>query len=60
MLHNLMPIGGFERFLELGLENTTIATALDAAGDPSTRPGRQIPQRLSAAQPSACAMRAPT
>ncbi|MEI2692446.1 MAG: sulfatase-like hydrolase/transferase [Anaerolineae bacterium] len=59
MLHNLMPIGGFERFLELGLENTTIATALDAAGY-SYGPGRQIPQRLSAAQPSACAMRAPT
>ena len=32
ILHNLMPIGGFERFLELGLEDTTIATALDAAG----------------------------
>lgn len=32
MLHNLMPIGGFQRFFDLGLENTTIATALDAAG----------------------------
>ncbi len=32
MLHNLMPIGGFERFMELGLEQNTIATALDAAG----------------------------
>ncbi len=32
MLHNLMPIGGFQRFLELGLEDTTIATALDGAG----------------------------
>jgi arylsulfatase A-like enzyme len=32
MLHNLMPIGGFQRFVELGLEDTTIATALDAAG----------------------------
>jgi arylsulfatase A-like enzyme len=32
MLHNLMPIGGFQRFVELGLEDTTIATALDTAG----------------------------
>ncbi len=32
ILHNLMPIGGFQRFLELGLENTTIATALNDAG----------------------------
>jgi len=32
MLHNLMPIGGFQRFLELGLEDTTVATALQSAG----------------------------
>lgn len=32
VLANVMPIGGFERFLELGLEDTTIATALDGAG----------------------------
>ena len=32
ILYNTPPNGGFQRFLELGLEDATVATALQAAG----------------------------
>jgi len=58
MLHNLMPIGGFERFLELGLENTTIATALDAAGYRTALVGKYLNDYpLPSLQPALCARR---
>lgn len=32
ILYNTLPEGGFQHFIRQGLENTTLATALDAAG----------------------------
>lgn len=52
MLHNLMPIGGFQRFLELGLEDTTIATALDAAGYRTVLMGKYLNGYPLAGQPT--------